>query len=65
MIGWAVFWVRLGLVGPKVALKVALKVRYKVDYKVGDRVGVGCIVDSCLDCGGCRAGEEQLCSNGG
>jgi len=33
-------------------------------YQVGDQVGVGCIVDSCFDCSGCEAGEEQLCKNG-
>ena len=25
-------------------------------YKLGDRVGIGCIVDSCRDCGPCRGG---------
>ncbi len=24
------------------------------DVKVGDKVGVGCIVDSCLDCSNCK-----------
>ncbi|KAK7198215.1 Alcohol dehydrogenase-like protein [Novymonas esmeraldas] len=33
-------------------------------FKVGDRVGVGCIVDSCLQCGECREGLEQYCANG-
>ena len=32
--------------------------------KVGDRVGVGCIVDSCMNCDGCKAGEEHLCEGG-
>jgi len=32
--------------------------------KVGDRVGVGCIVDTCMNCDGCAAGEEQLCCKG-
>jgi len=32
--------------------------------KVGDNVGVGCIVDSCLDCGHCKNGEEQYCDKG-
>jgi len=31
-------------------------------FKVGDHVGVGCMVDSCLKCKNCRAGEEQKCS---
>ena len=30
--------------------------------KVGDHVGVGCMVDSCLNCSACKRGEEQKCS---
>lgn len=30
-------------------------------FKVGDHVGVGCMVDSCMECGSCRNGEEQYC----
>ena len=33
-------------------------------FKVGDCVGVGCMVDSCLECANCKAGEEQKCSKG-
>lgn len=33
-------------------------------FKVGDRVGVGCMVDSCRQCGPCREGEEQYCVPG-
>ncbi|MEV7399672.1 NAD(P)-dependent alcohol dehydrogenase [Streptomyces sp. NPDC091267] len=33
-------------------------------YRTGDRVGVGCMVDSCRECGNCRAGLEQFCANG-
>ncbi|MCX2729834.1 NAD(P)-dependent alcohol dehydrogenase [Saccharopolyspora sp. NFXS83] len=33
-------------------------------YQVGDRVGVGCMVDSCGECGPCRAGTEQFCERG-
>jgi len=29
-----------------------------VKVKVGDNVGVGCIVDSCLDCQVCKDGDE-------
>ena len=32
--------------------------------QVGDHVGVGCIVDSCMGCSGCEAGEEHLCAQG-
>ena len=31
---------------------------------VGDYVGVGCMVDSCLDCEFCKSDEEQYCSKG-
>jgi uncharacterized zinc-type alcohol dehydrogenase-like protein len=30
-------------------------------FAVGDRAGVGCLVDSCRECGPCRAGHEQHC----
>eukprot|EP00668_Euglena_longa_P020096 GGOE01024994.1.p2 GENE.GGOE01024994.1~~GGOE01024994.1.p2 ORF type:complete len:398 (-),score=120.58 GGOE01024994.1:289-1446(-) len=30
-------------------------------FKPGDRVGVGCFINSCLDCEHCREGEEQFC----
>ena len=30
-------------------------------HKVGDRVGVGCMVDSCGECGQCTAGHENFC----
>ncbi|MGE0615032.1 MAG: NAD(P)-dependent alcohol dehydrogenase [Bacteriovoracia bacterium] len=33
-------------------------------FKAGDRVGVGCFVDSCRDCRGCREGLEQYCEGG-
>lgn len=33
-------------------------------FKVGDRAGVGCMVDSCMECNSCKAGEEQYCDNG-
>jgi len=38
-------------VGPKVT-----------KFAVGDRAGVGCLVDSCRECGPCRAGHEQHCT---
>mmetsp|Transcript_46851 Transcript_46851/g.117282 ORF Transcript_46851/g.117282 Transcript_46851/m.117282 type:complete len:361 (+) Transcript_46851:281-1363(+) len=33
-------------------------------FKVGDHAGVGCFVDSCLDCSQCHAGDEQYCEKG-
>ena len=32
--------------------------------KVGMHVGIGCLVDSCLECPKCLAGEEQQCVKG-
>lgn len=31
-------------------------------FKKGDLVGVGCMIDSCLECESCQAGDEQYCS---
>lgn len=33
-------------------------------FKVGDRAGVGCMVDSCMECESCTHGEEQFCERG-
>ncbi|MEE4637740.1 MAG: NAD(P)-dependent alcohol dehydrogenase [Wenzhouxiangella sp.] len=33
-------------------------------FKPGDRVGVGCLVDSCRECGACEEGLEQYCDAG-
>ncbi|MCJ7420774.1 NAD(P)-dependent alcohol dehydrogenase [Sphingomicrobium astaxanthinifaciens] len=33
-------------------------------FAVGDRVGVGCMVDSCLQCEYCTGGQEQFCVEG-
>jgi alcohol dehydrogenase (NADP+) len=33
-------------------------------HAVGDIVAVGCLVDSCLACGTCHAGDEQYCEKG-
>eukprot|EP00931_Biecheleriopsis_adriatica_P069245 TRINITY_DN43104_c0_g1_i1.p1 TRINITY_DN43104_c0_g1~~TRINITY_DN43104_c0_g1_i1.p1 ORF type:complete len:419 (-),score=52.29 TRINITY_DN43104_c0_g1_i1:213-1469(-) len=30
-------------------------------FKVGDQIGVGCMVDACLQCEMCKAGEENKC----
>lgn len=30
-------------------------------FKVGDRAGVGCMVDSCMECDSCNHGEEHFC----
>jgi uncharacterized zinc-type alcohol dehydrogenase-like protein len=33
-------------------------------YKPGDLVGVGCMIDSCRECGACAEGLEQYCERG-
>ncbi len=33
-------------------------------FKVGDKAGVGCMVDSCMECASCTRGEEHLCDRG-
>ncbi len=33
-------------------------------FKVGDRAGVGCMVDSCMECERCTHGEEHYCDRG-
>ncbi|MFM9448763.1 alcohol dehydrogenase catalytic domain-containing protein [Streptomyces acidiscabies] len=33
-------------------------------HAVGDRIGVGCMVNSCRECGPCSQGEEQYCTKG-
>ncbi|WP_220399582.1 NAD(P)-dependent alcohol dehydrogenase [Filimonas effusa] len=33
-------------------------------FKVGDRAGVGCMVDSCMECESCKHGEEHYCDHG-
>jgi uncharacterized zinc-type alcohol dehydrogenase-like protein len=33
-------------------------------FKVGDTVGVGCMVDSCRECGECKDHHEQFCVKG-
>jgi uncharacterized zinc-type alcohol dehydrogenase-like protein len=34
-------------------------------FKVGDKAGVGCMVDSCMQCESCKNGEEQHCETTG
>ncbi|MEH0153026.1 NAD(P)-dependent alcohol dehydrogenase [Limibacter armeniacum] len=33
-------------------------------FKIGDRAGVGCMVDSCMECDSCTHGEEHFCDKG-
>lgn len=34
-------------------------------FKVGDKAGVGCMVDSCMECDSCKRGEEHHCETTG
>jgi uncharacterized zinc-type alcohol dehydrogenase-like protein len=34
-------------------------------FKVGDKAGVGCMVDSCMQCESCKHGEEHHCETTG
>ena len=34
------------------------------DFAIGDKVGVGCLVNSCQQCGSCLNHDEQFCENG-
>jgi alcohol dehydrogenase (NADP+) len=34
-------------------------------FKVGDQAGVGCMVNSCMQCESCKSGEEQHCETTG
>jgi alcohol dehydrogenase (NADP+)/uncharacterized zinc-type alcohol dehydrogenase-like protein len=34
-------------------------------FKVGDKAGVGCMVDSCMQCESCKKGEEHHCETTG
>lgn len=43
------------------ATKVGSKVK---NVKIGDHVGVGCMVDSCLNCNPCKDFNEQYCDKG-
>ena len=33
-------------------------------FRVGELVAVGCLVDSCMECGSCTDGHEQFCEQG-
>jgi alcohol dehydrogenase (NADP+)/uncharacterized zinc-type alcohol dehydrogenase-like protein len=34
-------------------------------FKVGDKAGVGCMVNSCMECASCKKGEEHHCETTG
>lgn len=47
--------------GHEIAGLIAAVGKNVTRFKVGDRAGVGCMVDSCLECEDCKAGKEQYC----
>jgi len=50
--------------GHEIVGRVASVGRSVTRHKVGDAVAVGCMVDSCQQCGPCEDGEEQFCREG-
>jgi uncharacterized zinc-type alcohol dehydrogenase-like protein len=49
--------------GHEIAGIVTVVGRNVKKFKVGDKAGVGCMVDSCMECESCKHGEEQHCDN--
>jgi uncharacterized zinc-type alcohol dehydrogenase-like protein len=47
--------------GHEIVGRVAKTGASATKFKVGELVAVGCMVDSCRVCSGCKAGEEQFC----
>jgi uncharacterized zinc-type alcohol dehydrogenase-like protein len=50
--------------GHEIVGRVKAVVNHVSKFKIGDLAAVGCIVDSCRDCGNCKEGEEQFCETG-
>ena len=50
--------------GHELAGKVTAVGKNVTKFKTGDHVGVGCLVNSCLNCEPCKTGHEQFCQNG-
>lgn len=50
--------------GHEIAGIVAAVGKNVTKFKVGDKAGVGCMVDSCMECLSCKNGEEHHCDNG-
>lgn len=53
------------VVGHEIAGIVAAVGKDVTKFKVGDKAGVGCMVDSCMECTSCKNGEEHHCDHGG
>ncbi|WP_394678675.1 NAD(P)-dependent alcohol dehydrogenase [uncultured Sphingobacterium sp.] len=50
--------------GHEIAGIVAAVGKNVTKFKVGDKAGVGCMVNSCLECEPCKHGEEHHCEKG-
>lgn len=50
--------------GHELAGKVTAVGKNVTKFRTGDHVGVGCLVNSCLNCEPCKTGHEQFCQNG-
>lgn len=50
--------------GHEIAGIVTAVGRNVTKFKVGDKAGVGCMVDSCMECESCKHGEEHHCDKG-
>lgn len=51
--------------GHEIAGIVAAVGKNVTKFKVGDKAGVGCMVDSCMECESCKKGEEHHCETTG
>lgn len=51
--------------GHEIAGIVAAVGKNVTKFKVGDKAGVGCMVDSCMECDSCKSGEEHHCETTG
>lgn len=52
------------ILGHEIVGVVAAVGKNVTKFKVGDRAGVGCMVDSCMECESCTHGEEHFCERG-
>lgn len=51
--------------GHEIAGIVAQVGKNVTKFKIGDKAGVGCMVDSCMECESCKKGEEHHCETTG
>ncbi|MFC0777181.1 NAD(P)-dependent alcohol dehydrogenase [Flavobacterium sp. HJSW_4] len=51
--------------GHEIAGVVAAVGKKVTKFKVGDKAGVGCMVNSCMECTSCKNGEEHHCETTG